>query len=48
MAKEALAARAETELWLSTMMIEVVEKYGDQIENLPDIQFVIDYQFRET
>lgn len=47
-AKEDLAAREETELWLSTMMIRVVEKYGDQIQNLPDIQFIIDYQFRET
>ena len=30
------------------MMIKVLDKYGDQIANLPDIQFIINYQFKET
>ena len=30
------------------MMIDLMDKYGDQIANLPDMQFIIDYQFRET
>ena len=47
-ARRLLALREETEVWLATMMIDLMDKYGDQIANLPDMQFIIDYQFRET